>query len=411
MPKRWGPPGGDRTWQALLLFVLGGWILYRSLIAGQRPIAATASSLMLISAVGIWFRRRWAVWIALAGVTIYAGLIVRGAFLTGWSLYTAGTLACLAWFGWQVRSAWGPEDEDAGDAPRKPMTSFALLLKEPRALEAVVLAKILSKAWGGEWRTGDAPGDEPAQGHWIVGESPLFMVGSTSGMFLVHNVGRPYFEDPKAAAGALTDARLRHAVENARGWMAVDLMIPIDPARPVESYYPEIARLIAELADDDVLAIYHPESGRLNAWASELEEKLRGPDPLRDFATPLNPPVLTVDNDDPRLQAAVAEARRRYPEFVAAFKAGDGENFSVKAPIRAGDRREFIWVKVVGFEPTVVHGELANDPVDLGKLKLGDKVEVPVEDVADWVYVRDGKPVGLFSQAAIAEIHREKRGS
>lgn len=414
MPMRWGPPGGDRTWHALLLLVWGGWLLYRNLAGGPRPISTTTAVALLIAGAGLWFRCRWAVWVALLGIATYAGLVVRGSFIKGWDIGSFAVLLCLAWFGWQFWRARHEEDAPASepeDDPPPPMISFVLLLKEPRPLEAVVLAKILGKAWGGAWRTGDEPGEEPAKGHWIVGESPMFMVGSTSGMFIVHNRGVPYFTKPEDVAASFADARLRHVVEVHRGWMSVDLMLPVDPGRPAESYYPEIGRLIAELADEDVLAIYHPESGRLNAWAPELEETLRGPDPLRDFATPPNPPVLTVDSEDPRLKAAVEEARRRYREFVEAFKARAGENFAVKAPIRRGGRTEFIWVKVVGFEPTVVHGELANDPVDLGGLKLGDRVEVPVEDVADWVYLRDGAPVGLFSQAAIRAIHDEKRGT
>lgn len=407
---RWGPPGGERTWQALLLFGLGSWFLVRALLAGSRPVTASVGALMILAGVGIWFRRRWSPWVSFLALGALIAFHLWGT--SGkWSLWTLGYLACLIWLAWNIWTSSRTEDAAPADEPRKPLTSFVLLLKEPRALEAVVLAKILSKAWGGEWRVSDDDPERPEKGHWVVGESPIFLVGSTSGMFLVNNLQVPYFNDPKETAAAFADARLRHAIENNRGWMSVDLMIPIDPSRPTTSYYAEIARLIAELADEDVLAIYHPESERLNAWAPELEEKLRGPDPLGDFATAPHPPVLTVDGEDPRLKAAVEEARRRYPEFVEAFKAGAGEDFSVKAPVRAGDRKELIWVKVAGFEPTVIHGELANEPVSLGGLKLGDRVEIPVEDLADWVYLRDGEPVGLFTQAVILKIQEEKRRS
>mgnify|MGYP003329175806 CR=1 FL=1 len=49
--------------------------------------------------------------------------------------------------------------------------------------------------------------------------------------------------------------------------------------------------------------------------------------------------------------AAVAEATRRWPEFVAAFSARDGEGHSVKAPITRGERTEFIWIEVDRIEP------------------------------------------------------------
>ena len=48
--------------------------------------------------------------------------------------------------------------------------------------------------------------------------------------------------------------------------------------------------------------------------------------------------------------AAVAECRRRWPEFVAAFEARSGENFLVKAPVAHGDNTEFIWLSVTALE-------------------------------------------------------------
>jgi len=104
----------------------------------------------------------------------------------------------------------------------------------------------------------------------------------------------------------------------------------------------------------------------------------------------------------------VAEARRRWPEFVEAFRAKAGENFGVKAPLTVDDDREFIWIEVVGLEPDYVHGTLGNEPVALGWLKMGDRVEVPVKDVTDWAYLRDGQPVGMFSVKVLDAVAKEQ---
>jgi uncharacterized protein YegJ (DUF2314 family) len=167
--------------------------------------------------------------------------------------------------------------------------------------------------------------------------------------------------------------------------------------------------LVAELAGPDCLALFQPETGRINVWDEVLDNKLRGPDCLEVFGVQTNVPVIQVDDGDPRMQAAVQLARTRWPEFVEAFQKRDGKNFSVKAPITVADRREFIWVEVDGLEPEYVHGTLANDPVDLGHLKIGDRVEVPLKDLNDWAFLRNGEGVGMFTVKVVSDIQKQRQ--
>jgi len=81
----------------------------------------------------------------------------------------------------------------------------------------------------------------------------------------------------------------------------------------------------------------------------------------------------------------------------------------VKAGITVDDVTEFIWIEVLGLEPDFIHGTLANDPVDLGDLALGSRVEVPLADLSDWAYAKgDGPPVGLFSVQAVNAARTRK---
>jgi uncharacterized protein YegJ (DUF2314 family) len=205
-------------------------------------------------------------------------------------------------------------------------------------------------------------------------------------------------------AHSLEDLRVRKAVEDHRAWLAVDLMHPFDPGRPRESFYPSIARLIAELAGDDCLAVFHPESERINAWDDTLKAALRGPNPLEKFALPVNPPVLRLDDQDPKLLAAKEEARRRFPEFLDAFKRKDGEMFSVKAPVTAGGRTEHIWIDVDHVDDDRIGGKLGNEPVDLGPMKIGDRVDVAISEIEDWVVIRGGAPTGLFTSRTVGPM-------
>lgn len=107
------------------------------------------------------------------------------------------------------------------------------------------------------------------------------------------------------------------------------------------------------------------------------------------------------------MAAAVAEARRRWPEFTAAYqRAADKAPFAVKAPVTEAGNTEFIWINVKAIADDQIHGFLANDPVALGDLKLGSFVTVSVADLNDWVCPdpsAPGRPLGLFTVKAVRD--------
>ena len=185
-----------------------------------------------------------------------------------------------------------------------------------------------------------------------------------------------------------------------------------DDADP-DSFYPQIIRLIVELADEDTLAILRPETGQINLWSDDVFETLVRPQGHDEFSTPTEVPVIPVEDDDPLMTAAVEEARSRWPEFAEKFESrGKDDSFSVKAAVTAGGNTEFIWMNVIGLEPEYIHGELANEPIDLGDLKLGSRVEVSLADLNDWAYqVGEEEPQGLFTVKAITEAQKRFRES
>jgi uncharacterized protein YegJ (DUF2314 family) len=115
---------------------------------------------------------------------------------------------------------------------------------------------------------------------------------------------------------------------------------------------------------------------------------------------------LAVDRDDPRFQAAVAEARRRWPEFVAAFARREPETpFLIKAPFSDGDNRESMWLAVDRIHEGTVTGRLQNEPVSVRGLERGQQVTVKLDIVEDWVYPEGGHLLGGFTQKVIQKIH------
>jgi uncharacterized protein YegJ (DUF2314 family) len=89
----------------------------------------------------------------------------------------------------------------------------------------------------------------------------------------------------------------------------------------------------------------------------ETPAKLRSDDPIKAvFVEITEIPVVPI-GDDPRLQAAEAEARRRFQEFE-----------TVKTLVTVSGNSEHIWVDVDSISAGKIHGRLGNDPVDLGDL-------------------------------------------
>lgn len=292
----------------------------------------------------------------------------------------------------------------------EPLISFVLFQRSQKYLEDVTLTKIIQSAWGGEYASGeDSEGSEEVG--FVVGESPIFCVKTPNQgpLFLVHNHDQPYFDDMDEVLSQVPDLRLRKAIADHTAWLAVDLVgasgLESGPDGEVDAaeFYPQIMKLICELADDETLAIFQPASNNINVWSEELADKLLDPNAYESFAEPTNVPVIPISDDDPELLASVEKAKETWPQFVAAFQEqpDDCSDFGVKVKLTEQGETEFIWLEVIGLEPRYVHGTLANDPVALGDLKLGSQVEVPLEDVQDWCYMKDGEPIGLYSLAAI----------
>jgi uncharacterized protein YegJ (DUF2314 family) len=111
------------------------------------------------------------------------------------------------------------------------------------------------------------------------------------------------------------------------------------------------------------------------------------------------------------MQAAVAEARRRWPEFVAAFEQRRaGQLFAVKAPITDGNNTEFMWAAVTAIEGDLVLGTLENEPVDLKNFRYGGRVRIPSIDLNDWIISEGDSHRGGFTINVLTDLHGGSAG-
>lgn len=300
-----------------------------------------------------------------------------------------------------------PEEFELDDEEDlEPMISIVLLQRKPRSFDEPILTEILRDAWSNDFATEEGTG-------FVVGEDPVHMIQNADGFWILHNHPVPYGEREEMVEG-ITDLRMRSRILEHEAWLSVDLIRPLRQDLPPDCFYPYIFRLIRELADEDTLLIYRPETGQVNVWDEEVAKSLGTDDPLGNFNEPKNVPVIPVSADDPRMKAAVAEARSNFHRFRELWdKRQDGDTFNVKAPVSRNDHTEFIWIDVTGLEPDYIHGTLANDPVNLEGLVLGSPVEVRVDELNDWMADTQAmdEPQGLYTLKVVNEVAGELKGS
>jgi uncharacterized protein YegJ (DUF2314 family) len=289
--------------------------------------------------------------------------------------------------------------------------SIVILLRNPKRLDVQLLAHLIGKVTGRSVRAidpGDKPvaGDNQPAGDMVAGTSPHFIaqVGGTA--FAIHNLPAPYMNDPVRESESFPELRLRKAIKDHKAWLSMDILYP--KAATPEAYR-LAARVLANLIDEDCLALYHPPLNRLAPCSmEETAARLRTDDPIKAvFREITEIPVIPAD-DDPRLRAAEAEAQRRFPEFEAAFRDRKGTRFAVKTRLTRLGNAEHIWVNVDNMSAGKIAGTLGNDPVDLGDLKMGSRVEVEIGQVEDWIFLRDGAPMGAFTVPVLQQIEREE---
>lgn len=116
-------------------------------------------------------------------------------------------------------------------------------------------------------------------------------------------------------------------------------------------------------------------------------------------------PVAFVAEDDPKMLAAIKMARDTADGFITALKSPKPTQkmFAVKMPIRDGSNIEHMWVLPVQFLSGKFVGRINNDPEKVKGVKLGQIVEVPKDQISDWMYVEGKKLTGGYTFRALRD--------
>ncbi|HTL16757.1 MAG TPA: DUF2314 domain-containing protein [Patescibacteria group bacterium] len=127
--------------------------------------------------------------------------------------------------------------------------------------------------------------------------------------------------------------------------------------------------------------------------------------------------TINIADDDPEMLAAIAKARDTLPQFWNRYEKHDqGEtDFALKVKISDKSQTEYFWVSELERKNGELFGTINNDPELVHNVKLGQRLKIPAEDIADWLYLKQGKIVGnytlrvLFKKMAPDEVEKNKR--
>jgi uncharacterized protein YegJ (DUF2314 family) len=123
-------------------------------------------------------------------------------------------------------------------------------------------------------------------------------------------------------------------------------------------------------------------------------------------------PVISYAADDPKMEAAIDEARRTLPLFLAQAVSDDGQSVpgalvKVEMPTVPGSPLdgEHIWVMPFArLSDSDYAGILANAPAYLGALQEGDRVDFTVDQISDWHFTApSGRYWGSYTSRVMHE--------
>lgn len=110
---------------------------------------------------------------------------------------------------------------------------------------------------------------------------------------------------------------------------------------------------------------------------------------------------VPIDENDPEMLAASAEAQRTLPAFWAAYDSDPEARASAMLKVGLpgkGTYVEHIWADGITREGEVIRGRLANRPEHLPGLVFGSEIVIQPSQISDWAYTKGDLMWGAFTQ-------------
>ena len=120
--------------------------------------------------------------------------------------------------------------------------------------------------------------------------------------------------------------------------------------------------------------------------------------------SPANRYIFVAD-DDPRMNAAIGQARASVGDFIAALRSPSPfrSGFMVRVAFSDGRRTERLCVANVTFDGRFFHGAVCDQPRDIKNVLPGQLVSVEPFQITDWQYTDNFKLVGGYTLRVLRE--------
>ena len=283
------------------------------------------------------------------------------------------------------------------------LPSLVLLLKRARPLNLSAIQSAAERAFGEAFtQSHDAAVDACREKYTVVqGNAGLFIVAVPDLILVVSAKDAPFFQDLGGAADRTREFLAKRAIQEHTAWISVGQLDA--PATSPEIAYRAIGKLIAAVGDTDCLALVCMTTDQITSYSDDMLPRLRSKEPLSAFSVQHVHPKIFFGEGDVEMQAAQAEARRLWPDFVAAFgQRRPLQGFAVKMPFRDRTETDFMWVEVSNLDGDTITGRLVNEPTSVTTIRLNDQVVVSLADLNDWIYSDGETMVGGFTSKVLS---------
>jgi uncharacterized protein YegJ (DUF2314 family) len=283
------------------------------------------------------------------------------------------------------------------------LPSLALLLKRARQLNLTEIEAAAKRAFTEPCAKSHDDNFESLDNKCVVvqGDTGLILVTLPGLILVVRSADAPFFGDVGGVADRTREFRAKRAIQEHTAWIGVS-QLDVPPSTPATAYR-AVGKLIAALCNVDCLALVCMTTGQITSYSDDLLPKLRSVEPLSAFSVQHADPKVFVGDGDREMQAAQAEARQRWPDFVAAFgQRLPMQGFAVKVPFGDGPETEFMWVEVAGLDGETITGRLVNVPASMKTVRLNDTVVVNLADLNDWIYSDGETMIGGFTSKVLS---------
>lgn len=195
------------------------------------------------------------------------------------------------------------------------------------------------------------------------------------------------------------DNRMQSLIDRHQAFFCVECFEAPPGVDRASAARPILAKVTNAFLDDTSLALYEWPTGRYAPISAEVREHLEAGD-MQSVVDSYQALIVSVEDD--AIEGAMAEARQRWPEFVAHFQTLDApSNALVKCRFEWQDSAEHMWMEPIEVTPAGVRGTLLNEPLCIWNVKCGDVVWKNLDEVSDWGVVINGQPIGMFTNQIV----------